>query len=233
MGSGKTAVLLPLTALSEADGEHIPFVVMPASLLPSMSEDLDKRFSSFGKNIDVISITRNTHLNEKGLKRILKRLESAQVDRKVVVMTSESLQSFFLKFIEALENKAQSEISIYRNIFHTMRKAGKATLDEMDLILDILKSHHFNHGSQAPLQKEVVSTVVDLYRLLAENRNLRVLLNVPFLPLKGGEPFTLSHYQKNIQPLLICEVLKGDFAVSDPELQEFFQKLRPPRKKMG
>lgn len=232
MASGKTAVLLPLMALFEADGEHIPFVVMPASLLPTMSEELERRFSSsFGKEIDVISISRSTDLNQASLRRIFKRLDSAKVERKAIVMTSESLQSFFLKFVEAMEKKNVGEIALYRKILYLMRQSGQATLDEMDLILDILKSHHFNHGPQEPIQKEVVATVADLYRLLAESPTLRVVLNVPFMPLPGGKPFTPSHYQKEIQPLLVDEILKGDFSMSNPELQEFFQTLGNREKK--
>jgi len=227
MGSGKTAVLSPLIAYLEADGSEIPFVVMPDALLPSMADQLrDKLGASFDRLIEVIGIKRNTLLDARKLSRILKKLESARENRKVIVMTSSSLQSFFLKFVEAmLSGSSTKEISLFRKIFHELRTTGQVTIDEMDLILDILKSHHFTHGEHGPLKQETIDAVSDLYLLLAEHAELLALLNVGFLPSKTGKPFTAAYYQEAIREPLIEEIAKGDFSKSNPSLRKFLHNL--------
>lgn len=180
MGAGKTSVLLPLIALLNADGENLSVLVMPESLLPSMTELLQHRLSrSFQKRIEIFHIDRSSNLDASHLKGLYERLQFAKQNGKAVILSSSSLQSLFLKYIERLsmasdrtddqnlfqrmagitsvDSESLEEIAIYQKIFSLFRESGDLTLDEMDLILDVLKAHHFTMGARQSLAPEITA----------------------------------------------------------------------------
>ena len=64
MGAGKTSVLTPLTVMQKADFDHISVLILPESLIPSMSKELSQRiYKTFGRSIDVLEVNRNFHLS--------------------------------------------------------------------------------------------------------------------------------------------------------------------------
>ena len=144
MGAGKTSVLTPLTALSKVNFDEISVLILPESLIPSMSTELAKRMKeSFGRSVDVITINRtfieDTNLSEKG-QIFLQRLEKAKKEGSILVMSNKSLQSLFSYLTTGLRS-LQTGFSLLAN-------KGNLTVDEVDLILMLCLLISFQYQTQ-------------------------------------------------------------------------------------
>lgn len=247
MGGGKTSVLTPLLLFKCADGNTLCTLIMPESLIPSMSEALKSTlWKSFAKTIELVEINRATPLKEENLERLYSRLENAIVERKVVVMSASSLQSLLLRFVEALDqerkkseesssllssvtnalfgSETSSEPKLYQKIFKLMREKGLLQMDELDLLVDVLKAHHFSRGKKEKMHEDRLAAVSHLYRLLLTDPELKDTIRWNFLPDRGGKnPLTKESYA-NFQPLLIEKILSAELAFEN-ESKSFFAHL--------
>jgi len=226
MGSGKTTVLLPLIAVNEADGEHLSCLILPEYLIPSMSAMLQERLGrSFSRMIEVVEIDRKTPLSGVNLTAFLLRLQSAVKDRKALIMSSSTLQSLFLRFIESLTREYRPrDLDSFREIFQLFRNAGRLVLDEIDTVLDVLKSHQYTLGSLRSPKRETVSAVSGLYELLATDPFLTPYFS--FVPGEGKAPLTKSAYGQVVLPRLIEQILAGRVGTDLPPIKSYFSSLR-------
>lgn len=235
-GSGKTAVHTTIQALNDADAEHAAIVVMPEALMPQMSQELQIRFGdAYDQSVEMMEFDRNDKFDQDALKRIVVRLESMIENRKVLLITDSSVQSLVLKFVEkalvSATSKGQdldelkNEIALLRQIFTILREKGIVTVDEMHLIFDVLKAHHFTLGEQVPLKEEVVYTTTEFYRLLGSHPEIQKTVNFGFLPGQEGAPFTPEHYYQNVQPIIVQSILNGEILKNDKEFSAFLSGL--------
>lgn len=250
-GSGKTSILLTLQAQNDANGKDLALVVMPESLMPQMSAELQERLgAAYEQSIEIMAFDRETRFDRDSLQRIKDRLDGIIAERKALLMTDSSVQSFFLKFAEKVVTMAKArpekqtwedwakdllqatpettqigEIQLFRQIFATLRSSGVVTLDEMDLILDILKAHHFTLGEPQAVKPEVVEVTTDFYLQLALNPQIREKMHFNFLQSKEGTPFDTETYAKEIQPLLVEDVIAGKVGKEMPEFTAFLRGL--------
>lgn len=219
-GSGKTTVMLTMLAFLNADGEHLALTILPEALMKSQSAELKDRISVFGKRVEVMDFVRTTDFSLDSLERILFRLKDIIRNKKVLVMTNTSLLSFFLTYIEkTIRCDAQSslkEIHLFRKIFHLLKSSGKATIDEVDFILDVLKAHHFASGSEVPPPPVLLTTITDLYRFLATHE----LEGIGFSFLHQKYPFTAHLFKTKAVPVIIQAIFDGKL-VSDKETAQF------------
>lgn len=112
MGSGKTMVLLPLIALQRADGNNLSMLAVPEALLPEVAKTLKNRLgTAFAQSVDVLHFDRNTLFDVSALLRLLDRLEIAKRERKAVLISSSSLQSLVLRFLETISSENQGYLS--------------------------------------------------------------------------------------------------------------------------
>lgn len=273
-GSGKTSVMLILKVLADADGVHLPVVVMPESLMPSMSKDLQERhWSTFGGLVEIMSFDRDSEFDQENLERIRDRLKAiiGGKEQRVLLLTDSSVQSLFLKFVEKVENyldynrqrglvdtareqigivksgirqywrnedkekyapamTLRKEITAFREILEIFRNSGAVSIDEMDLILDILKAHHFTLGEPVPVHKSVLDSTMDLYSFISSSEEIQKKIRFGFLEDRGGAPFDPLLYEKEVQPLLIETILKGEVSAGDEELTSFFSTLTSEQK---
>jgi len=226
MGSGKTSVLTPLMQLFHADGKNAAVVVMPDALMTSMATELEERSGkSFGQNLQVMTFSRSSDLDEAGLENILYRLKDIQEKKQILLMGNRSVQSLYLQFVEKFHAGNKKEIALFLQIMTFLRKSGVATIDEVDFILNVLHSHHFTLGQSHSLDEAVSNTVVDLYSILASTPEIARQINLQFLEGKGDHPFTDDFYHAEVKPLLVREILERGVWVENPEVGAFFQNM--------
>lgn len=230
MGGGKTAVLTPLLAFEHADGNSLVVQMMPEALIPSMSEALKSSlWSAFSKTIELIEINRNTPLEPLNLQRLHSRLENAIIERKVVILSPNSLNSLLLRFVETVKKNPDADVREFQKIFRLLRSKGILVMDEMDLLLDVLQSHQFSYGDKKSLHQDRVLAVSHLYKLILTEESLKGKIRWNFVSeLNGVDPLTKETYQE-FQSLLIEKLLSSKLAPSQ-ETKEFFNSLSAQEK---
>ncbi len=219
MGSGKTAVLIPLIAYLEANGEQLSLIVMPEGLMPDKIQELEERFGkSFGRSIDVLTFDRDTNFEIGALKRLLTRLDEARESGKLVMVSSSSLQSLLLRFIEDVLNKNSSrQIDLFRQVLAKLRNHGSITFDELDSIADVLKLQIFSlagpNGERIPANEELKTTTAELIKFMVTDPQLAPICT---------KPFTAETHHKIVKPRLLEAILTGKIC---PEISKLDQSL--------
>lgn len=246
MGSGKTAILIPIVSMMDADGEHLVLMVMLEELVPSISKELQSKLgTSFKKDLQVLSFTRDSLFDVSRLQMIHEILCRARDERKAVLMSSNSIHSLYLKFMEKLREYAEvqnsqsfwysfglkvsgveleKEIALFRDIFKVLRGA-RATFDEVHVLLDVLKSFHFTVGEPKAIDSIYINTISDLYLFLAQDSEIRSAIKLPFMVSASRTPFTPENYEQIIKPIIIQRIVKGDYETSDSEFELFLKGL--------
>ncbi len=100
MGSGKSKVPLPLLGLLRANGDNISMMIVPQALFESISQDTQNILHSFGQGLYALHFDRDTKFTRASLQGILDSLEHIKENRECLVMTSKSVLSLVLKYIE-------------------------------------------------------------------------------------------------------------------------------------
>ena len=94
MGAGKTAVVLVLLSMLNADGEHLSIAIIPAEFFRSMSPELQKSLGKiYYQVLETLDISRETKLEVPDLQRIVERLSRAIEDVRAMLLKSNTLQS--------------------------------------------------------------------------------------------------------------------------------------------
>ena len=219
MGSGKSAVITVLLALLEADGEHLSFGIVPETLLASTVDLLIKRLGEgYGTSIQVLKDDRSTPVNEQNLDRLLKRMETAIVNKQIFLSTSSSVQSLTVKYVELLRNymsgittkdreTMEREIVIFQKIFALLKGRGKVIVDEADLIFNVRKELHYTLGDRRAISEATVSQTLDLYELLVLDPEISSKITLEFGTARTGPPYTEKYYREELVPLLVKKAL--------------------------
>ena len=99
MGQGKTAIITPLLCLMLSNGEMLPIVLLPDSLLEAGRTIVRSTFSNIvHKLVCSLIVTRATSADS----RLVNMLTDAREQKGIVVTTPSSVKSSILKFIEGL-----------------------------------------------------------------------------------------------------------------------------------
>lgn len=230
MGFGKTAILTPLIALKKADGTKFSLLVVRDADLPTVSKGLQEKLGiSFSRMIDVLHFDRKTPLKRADLPRLISRIENAIQERKTTIISSSSLQSLVLRFIEAKQNThIDDDLNSFEKIFTIFRKQGVLTADEMDAIYDLLKAHYFTQGAPGRIQSDLSTAVSHVFEALVQLSNTDSSIHWNFFKNSGKNPLTQDAF-KVFKPHLVAKLL--DPKKSDKELSEFLRKLSPTEHK--
>lgn len=240
MGAGKTSVVLPLLLEMIADGDNLAMAILPEPLMASMSKELADRVGpSFKKKVHVIEYSRDMPgETTKRLSTILSQLESIRKNREVLLMTSSTVQSLYLKFMETLYvyghadprmdvSALKGDIELFREIFRCFKEKGHVIIDEADIIINARKEHHFTLGTPIPLPDYNVELVAFLYAILNSHPEIINQVNIDFNTTEKGTPLTKEHYDEKVQPVLIKVLIEQQLGVNDEEVKAFFSSLTP------
>jgi hypothetical protein len=181
----------------------------------------------------------------KGLKRILERLHHIRKDRKVLLISSESIQYLVLKFSEKVRTyisllqegkdpgELKAEIALLVEIIKLIKSTGSVLIDEIDTVLDVLKSVHFTVSESKPINPILAATCGDLYRMLVNSPDIHTQMDFKFKLLSDQqyvEPFEAAVYHEKVKPKIIQAIMEGKFKSSETEWTKFFDGLKPKQK---
>ena len=173
MGSGKSKVLLPLLGLLRADGKALSMVVVPAPLFESVSSDTQEILQkAFSKSLTTLHFDRNSTFTKRSLEEINTFLRTVINKKQCLIMTSKSIQSLMLKFIEyanTMKEKGSSEseeLKVMIDIISLLQAAGNPLIDEADTVLNVLHEVSFSLGEKVPPKAEEIELIGTLYELL-------------------------------------------------------------------
>ncbi len=230
VGSGKTSVLAPIITHQAADGKRLSVFVLPASLFASMSKEIEKTLNTaFRQEMQSFDFNRETKLTSKDLEWIYQELQLCIEKKKILIMTPQSIQSFYLMTIESfykyldnnnpkMNSEYHNQIKLYKKILSLFKQKGTVLIDEIDTILDPLKEHHFTFEKQIP-NLESIQHAADIYKTITLNPSLKKLL--PILNQEKTSRVSKETYHTTFKPLLINALLSGNFIKQDRELNRF------------
>lgn len=234
MGSGKSAVLMPILGFMRADGTNISILIASSSLFPRLSREIDPTLQgAFATGLRTFYFDRNTTFDKLNLKNILGELKAIQKNRDCLIMTSKSLHCLLLKYIEKANEHYRAypplpspskELLLMGEILTLLSNEGMPLLDEADTLLSILHEVSFSLGEKTPLDPTQIEVIGLLYRELYLNSELNKLANIETstLTTKGAPALTEEVYHKDIKEQLAKAFLKSlmDFESTDLRLEE-------------
>ena len=212
MGSGKTKIYLPLIALSQADGDHIAFIIVHSSQYDTVAEAMEIQSGQhFAQVAHTLNFSRSSSTSLEAMSKIYEEILTVQKQRHFFVATDKSMHSLGLAFDELWDeylttgdSKLEPRIEMMRNILNLIKTKGKATLDEADLLLNCRYEVVYAQGEAKPIKESHRNLVADLYKSLAPH-------------LKALEPFTEAAYLEK-KPELIDTFVKDVVAKQMPEV---------------
>lgn len=247
MGAGKTSVFAPLVGLFNANGQDMAVGILPDPLMNSMVIEQQKTAGkSFNQVVEVLEINPKTPLDTTQLKVLYERLKRIIEERRVLFQKSGSVHHLYLKYVQKLEaynqqiknergllqsvvsyfyDPLKEEIQIMNDIFGLFRSSGVALFDEIDTILDVLKSSHYTQGEPKPIAPVFRQTAVSLFKFLRTDPTINREMDFGFPGSVSKTPFTKESYHSRVKPLLVQGVLTGKVMGENKELQAFLQKL--------
>ncbi|MBP6217611.1 MAG: DUF3638 domain-containing protein [Oligoflexales bacterium] len=241
MGSGKTSVLLPLSAYQNSDENTLSIVVLPERLIPTMAQQLNEQMAKvFGSNAEVIEVRREYKFDDAKIQTIKVRLEQAMAQHKVVVLSNSSVQSLFLLFIDAMKSGEGSgkisQIRIFRDIFKFLHDHAHVIVDEADSILDIMKAHRFSIGEPVPFNKDAFFASIGLYGLIIGDPGLSSEASLAFLATgenKSEKIFIPSYYHSYLKNKIISRLVERSsidllfFHNFEKSIRDLYRELDP------
>ncbi len=233
MGFGKTEVISVLLALQEADGEKLIIMSMPEQLLPSVSRKLKVLLGgAFDTTVEVFEFDRDSNVSAQSLRRILDRFSEIRTDKRVMIASSSSLLSLVLRFVElALDvDSSKEQLDLMAEIITTLKSNGYASLDEVDVLFDILKAHLFTMGDATTTHKDLRTTITGLFSAIMSDRSLQNIIRWPFIKSSSELPFTEETYNVQAKPKLIEAVLGGKILPENDAFRKFLQGLDSTQK---
>lgn len=239
MGSGKSKVLLPLSGLLRADGKALSMLIVPAPLFESNSSDVHSIFKTFSKSLCTLQFDRNSILTYRSLEEIRDTLKNVIENKDCVIMTSKSIQSLLLKFIELVDktyNKGElqsDEMLIMQEILGLISTCGNPLIDEADTVLNVLHEVSFSIGNKSSPKQLEIDLIGEIYSLLYTDPTLKAIAKLESDPEPSlvAPPLTQEIYYNSLQkPLteaLITKLRSKNW--KDPsfntELKQFFTTM--------
>ena len=240
MGSGKSKVLLPLLGLLRADGQHLSMLIVPSPLFESIASDTQSiLLEAFSKHLCTLHFDRNTNFDLRTLEEIRDNLQNVIENEGCLIMTSKSVQSFVLKFIEYADkiygngDFETDEWVVMQEIIGLLSTCGYPLIDEADTVLNVLHEVSFSLGAKHSPKKSEQQLIAELYDLLYLDPGLKAIakLESDWSPNPHAPPLTKEIYHQSLKRPLAEALLERLKIVSlheaqlDDELREFLARL--------
>ncbi|MEI8365202.1 MAG: DUF3638 domain-containing protein [Parachlamydiaceae bacterium] len=244
MGSGKSKVLMPLLGLMRADGKKLSMLIVPPSLFSNIATDTQEALQkNFGQSLRSLDFDRESPITTRSLEKIKETLRAVIENRECLIMTSRSLESFVLKFMELYKlyekvgcksesgPSMQALIQSIAEILQIFKSQGLPLIDEADTVLNILHEVSFSTGGKEPPDSRHIATIGLFYDILYTDPYFKDLVSLESDPTpKGKEGLTESSYQEQIQKPLakaFIEKLKESSIGSNTDkiLKNYFRSL--------
>lgn len=236
MGLGKTDVISPAVICALSDGETLPILVMPESLVPEVAKRLQKRLSQFRKHIRVMSIARMER-TAADVNRLHDELVDMMESRSPLVWAATDIQVIINSYVEDMwrglharsdtkeKRHAYSLGSAWARLFTFLREHAQIIGDEIHAILDILTSYNFSLGDKEQLTTDEMDAVADFMLVMMKHSGIPDDTKLPFYSnTKGKTPLTDEHFRTNCTGRMVQALLERGITNGD-ENKAFFQFL--------
>ena len=106
------------------------------------------------------------------------------------MLSSSSILSLVLRLVELARDASTSnkQVELFENIVTLMRKNGLVNLDEVDVLLDVLKAHQFTIGDPEPISQFLATGTGSLFEAIFKMKHLRALFAGPLLQWRAPRP---------------------------------------------
>lgn len=204
MGDGKTAVLLPILAEMNANGDDLSIVVVPEPLKDTVAHNmLYSSGRTFQQHANVIEFDRSTEFSIEYLTNLRDQLERIRKKREFVLITSKSLHCLSLKLQEALlmedSDGIDAKTQLLLEIQHLIKTKGHAIVDEADTILNTRHEVNFAYGEKTTIADAHLDVVEELYTMLFSQDTTVNLL----------KPIPRHVYETTLKPQLIDDFIRA------------------------
>lgn len=169
MGGGKTKVLSALLLFASSRPDHIPMLVVPASLYNVVFTDLNQAFrANFNRLIQPIHFTRE-ELTEDRAKALEQELLRAKMLGHVVLIKAETLQILRLQYLSEYESALTQGASlsdkgaVLRRLLNLLRKESDILIDEIHLVWAQKQEVNFPVGQPQLVAASYIDTMASIY----------------------------------------------------------------------
>lgn len=187
MGFGKSKVLLPLLAMLITTKNEMALLISPQSLFENLGSDTQRiLIDTFGQSLKTFNFTRDTSFSVYSLRTMLHEIIALQENGDCLLMTSKSLQSMLLKFVEAFDKHFKTnpvndevvalpeELQLMQQILNRF-KATRAVVDEADSVLNVLRKVCFSLGQKRSPFAYETQVIGQVFSLLYSSEQLKML----------------------------------------------------------
>ncbi|MCP5469786.1 MAG: DUF3638 domain-containing protein [Chlamydiales bacterium] len=212
-GIGKSSVIIPLWLYIKSLVEkQIAVITTPASLLQEMRENLRHRLgTAFETQVITIEFDREQANTLPYLQRIVARLELAQRQNKVLLLSVETLHALFsLKYRELLYDKLgngrenQALIDEMLKIRIILQDLMTNAVDESTVCLENERCNDYSVGRPIQLEKARIEGVSVFYEILLQDPSINAKWRFPFSfnKVEGQRLPTIESYESELLPNL-------------------------------
>jgi hypothetical protein len=134
--------------------------------------------------------------------------------------------------IKVTERHVSNQINIFSNLLNLFKQAGKVIIDEVDSVLDIMKSFHFTMGAKRFLEKNYRDTTASTFLYLATNEEIGRKVALGFGLHQGNQGLTENYFHQEIKPLLAYALLTDKIKDKDEGFQAFIKQLTYDERKI-
>ncbi len=226
MGIGKTATLMPIKDVIDADCESIVINLRPSAIALSATEkSAEVSFELFEQITSVIPLTRSGWTVER-LEALNLHIDEMIERRGIWDGTKEQFQALQLRFLEegldvlgSFEKEDKSSwlerLELFQKILFKLRKHANVNIDEAHIEFDRKTELNYPLGIAKPLAKEHAEILEEV---------MLALLDV--LSLRSETPRRIKEedYKRDILPLLARVLSRGNEAIERYFLNEAFYK---------
>jgi len=212
MGSGKSKVLLPLLGVLRADGKALSMIIVPPPLFENISSDIqDIHQRGFAKSLRTLYFDRHTVFTKRSLEEILDILTEVIEKKECLMMTSKSVKSLLLKFIEHTNHAIEThefldeKMTLIKEIIHCLCARGNPLIDEADTVLNVLHELSFSLGRKFSPKQMEVRLIGSIFYILYTDTKLQAIAQLESdpHPNKLAPPLTERLYFDSLQKPLI------------------------------
>jgi hypothetical protein len=231
MGIGKTATLMPIKDLIDADGESLVINLRPAAIAVSAAEkSAEVSFDLFAQTTSVIPLTRSGWTAER-LEVLNLHIDELIFKRGIWDGTKEQFQSLQLRFLEesldilgAFEKEDKTNwnerLELFQKILYKIKKYASVNIDEAHIEFDRKTELNYPLGIAKSLSMRHAEILEEV---------MMALLTI--LPLRGEAPrkITEEKYKREILPRLAQLLSAGDRAIERYFMNEAIYSHRDSR----
>jgi hypothetical protein len=217
-GDGKTLVILPLLALSLADGTVLSMQIIPEELMDATATQLSAQAFHVYKRFFCQLNWENTSLSN--LRLLYTTLCDMIKERRPLLVTDKELHLFFLqeRMLELSYNEAlmaqranpdiEKSLVFFRKIRTLFQQKTKVITEECDLIWDLRHQVHISYADSLPVSQDFHDLAAIIYQHLVTDSDINKKVRFSFS--KTSEQVDKVYTDElfdEIKPLLIQKLM--------------------------